>query len=193
MAQFLPSLRALIVLTVLTGVLYPMAVTGVAQVLFPWQANGSLLMDGEKPVGSEWIGQPFKDPRYFWGRPSATGPFEYNAGASAGSNLGPTHPGFLKTVADRVQALHAADPERAGPVPVDLVTASGSGLDPHINPAAAEFQVHRVAQARGMDEDALRALVASCTEGRQFGCLGEARVHVLKLNLALDARKPGAR
>ncbi|MBI3828280.1 MAG: potassium-transporting ATPase subunit KdpC [Planctomycetes bacterium] len=191
--QFKPALLFLLVLTVLTGVIYPMAVTGAAQVFFPKQANGSLVMINDKPAGSELIGQAFSAPKYFWSRPSATGPFPNNAGASTGSNLGPTNADYLKAVKDRVDALHAADPENTEPVPVDLVTASGSGLDPHISPAAAEYQIHRVAKAREPDEKRarelegrLRELVAQCTEGRQLGILGEARVNVLRLNLALD-------
>lgn len=180
------ALFLLIVLTVVTGVLYPLAVTGMAQVLFPRQANGSLIVQNGQPVGSTLIGQPFDDPKYFWGRPSATGPFPYNAAASSGSNLGPTNDVLLKAVRDRIAGLKAADPENSSPVPVDLVTASGSGLDPHISPAAAEYQVHRVAKVRGLDEAKVRALVADHTEGRQLGILGEARVNVLQLNLALN-------
>jgi K+-transporting ATPase ATPase C chain len=184
------ALLSLIVLTVLTGVLYPLAVTGVAQLLFPRQANGSLIMKeggpNGRPAGSELIGQPFDDPKYFWGRPSATGPFPYNAAASSGSNLGPTNDALTTAVKDRIPALKAADPDNAAPVPIDLVTASGSGLDPHISPAAADYQVHRVAKIRGLDETKVRALVEAHTEGRQFGLLGEPRVNVLELNLALD-------
>lgn len=184
-----PATTMLLSLTVLTGLIYPAVVTGIAQLLFPAQANGSLIVKHDKPVGSELIGQPFDDPRYFWGRPSATGPFPYNAGASAGSNLGPTNPDLLKAVADRAETLKRADPGNSAPVPVDLVTASGSGLDPHISPAAALYQVYRVARARGMDEVTLRALVERHIEGRQFGILGEPRVNVLQLNLALNAMK----
>jgi K+-transporting ATPase ATPase C chain len=183
------ALFLLIILTVVTGVLYPLAVTGMAQVLFSRQANGSLIVQNGQPVGSTLIGQPFDDPKYFWGRPSATGPFPYNAAASSGSNLGPTNDVLLKAVQDRIAALKAADPENSAPVPVDLVTASGSGLDPHISPAAAEYQVHRVAKARGLDETKVRALVTAHTEGRQLGLLGEPRVNVLELNLGLDNLK----
>ena len=177
----------LLALTIVTGLLYPLAVTVLAQVVFPGKANGSLILRDGQPVGSTLIGQPFDDPKYFWGRPSSTGPFPYNAAASSGSNLGPTNEALFKTVQDRIAAIKTVDPENSGPVPVDLVTASGSGLDPHISPAAAEYQVHRVAKARGLDESKVRALVTAHTEGRQFGILGEARVNVLPLNLALDA------
>lgn len=177
----------LLALTVLTGVIYPAVVTGIAQILFPGQSNGSLIVKDGKPVGSGLIGQPFDDPKYFWGRPSATGPFPYNAGASSGSNLGPTNPGLSRAVAGRAEALEKADPGNTAPVPVDLVTASGSGLDPHITPAAARYQVSRVAKSRGIPEARLQELVAEATEERQFGILGEPRVNVLRLNLALDA------
>jgi K+-transporting ATPase ATPase C chain len=179
----------LLLLTALTGLIYPVVVTGIAQLVFPHQANGSLIMKDGKPVGSELIGQPFDDPKYFWSRPSGTSPFPYNAGASSGSNLGPTNPDLLKAVGDRVETLKKADPENRTAVPVDLVTASGSGLDPHITPAAALYQVPRVAKARGVREDRLRALIADHTEGRTFGILGEPGVNVLKLNLALDGMK----
>lgn len=178
----------LLLLTALTGFIYPFAVTGIAQLIFPGQANGSLIMKDGKPVGSALIGQPFDDPKYFWGRPSATGPFPYNAGASSGSNLGPTHPDLLKAVAHRADALRKADPSQQAPVPVDLVTASGSGLDPHITPAGAFFQIPRVAKMRGISEERLRRVVAEHTQGRSLGILGEPRVNVLQLNLALDAQ-----
>jgi K+-transporting ATPase ATPase C chain len=182
-----PSIVLLAIFTVLTGVLYPLAVTALAQAVFPNQANGSLIRQGDRVVGSALIGQPFDDPRYFWGRPSATAPVPYNAAASAGANLGPSNPALLAAVQARVAALHAADPGNTQPVPVDLVTASASGLDPHISVAAALYQVSRVARARGMTDETVRTLVEQATAGRQLGFLGEPRVDVLKLNLALDA------
>lgn len=178
----------LVVLTVLTGIVYPLVVTGIAQLVFPHQANGSLIVRDGKVLGSQLIGQPFDDPKYFWGRPSATAPFPYNAAASAASNLGPTNADLVKAVQGRVSALRAVDPGNTAPVPVDLVTASASGLDPHISPAAVLYQIARVARARGLSEDAVRALVARHTEGRQLGFLGEPRVNVLALNLALDGQ-----
>ena len=188
----LTHVRAAIVLlamfTAITGVAYPVLVTAIAQLVFPRQANGSLIVKDDKAVGSTLIGQPFDDPKYFWGRPSATSPFGYNAGASAGSNLSPTNADLIKAVQGRVDALRTADPGNTAPVPVDLVTASGSGLDPHISPAAALYQVERVAKARKMSAADVRALVERHTEGRQLGFLGEPRVNVLALNLALDGR-----
>jgi K+-transporting ATPase KdpC subunit len=172
-----------VLLTVLTGVIYPLAVTGLAKALFRHQANGSLISDNGELVGSELIGQPFSDPRYFWGRLSAT---EYDAAASSGSNYGPTNPALLEAVQARIDALKAVDPDNEQPIPVDLVTASGSGLDPHISIAAAKYQVPRVARYRELSEDEVSALVDRFAEGRQFGVLGEPRVNVLKLNLALD-------
>jgi K+-transporting ATPase ATPase C chain len=181
-----PAVILLAIFTVLTGLLYPLAVTGLAQVIFPYQANGSLLRQGDRVAGSALIGQPFDDPRYFWGRPSATTPFPYNAAASTGSNLGPSNPALRSAVQARVAALRATDPDNSMPVPVDLVTASASGLDPDISVAAALYQVPRVARARGLDAEAVRWLVEQHVEGRQFGLFGEPRVNVLQLNLALD-------
>lgn len=177
----------LAILTVLTGLVYPLLITGIAQLLFPHQANGSLIVRDGKVIGSELIGQYFGQPKYFWSRPSATAPFAYNAAASSGSNLGPTNPALIEAVKARVDALRAADPDNHALIPVDLVTASGSGLDPHISPAAAEYQIKRVAQMRGLDENSVRAIVVRYTEERQFGLFGERRLNVLKLNLALDA------
>ncbi len=185
--QLRPAVISFLLLTVLTGFAYPLLVTGISQVTMPGKANGSLIVKDGKPVGSSLIGQSFSDPKYFWGRPSATGPMPYNASASSGSNLGPTNPALLDAVKARVQALRDADPGNQQPVPVDLVTASGSGLDPHISPAAAEYQLARVARLRNLSPDAVRKIVAEHTEGRQFGILGEPRVNVLELNLALDA------
>ena len=188
MRHLRPALVSLMVLSLITGVAYPLVVTAIAKVAFPRQAGGSLIVKDGKVVGSELIGQPFDDPKYFWGRPSATSPHPYNAGASSGSNQGPTNPALAKAVQERVDALRAADPGNTGPVPVDLVTASGSGLDPHISPAAALYQVRRVAKARNLDEAKVRQLVTTHTHGRQLGFLGEPRVNVLALNLALDGR-----
>jgi|GEM_PF-177206 len=183
-----PAIILFVLLSVLTGVIYPVVVTGLAQLLFPNQANGSLVTDnGGKTRGSSLIGQPFSSPGHFWGRPSATGPFPYNAGASSGSNLGPTNPVLADAVKARIEALKAADPDNKTLIPVDLITASGSGLDPHISPAAADYQINRVAKARNMKPENLRTLVDANTESRQLGFLGEPRVNVLTLNLALAA------
>lgn len=183
-----PALILLALFTLITGVVYPLLVTGVAQVAFAHAANGSLIERKYKSLGSTLIGQPFADPKYFWGRPSATTPSPYNASSSSGSNLGPTNPALVDAVKQRVDALHAADPDNKAPVPVDLVTASGSGLDPHISPAAARYQLARVARTRGLTESDVAQLIEHATEGRQFGLLGEPRVNVLELNLALDQR-----
>lgn len=181
-----PAILMTVVMTVLTGVIYPLVVTGIAQTVFPDQANGSLVYHDGRAVGSSLIGQPFDDPKYFWSRPSATGPFAYNAAASSGSNQGPLEPALHAAVKSRIEALRAADPENDKPVPVDLVTASASGLDPHISPAAAEYQVGRVAKARGLEEQKVRDILLHHTAPRTFGLLGEPRVNVLELNLALD-------
>jgi K+-transporting ATPase ATPase C chain len=183
LAQLRPALIMLLVLTIITGVMYPLVVTGIAQVAFPSQANGSLITVNGKSIGSELIGQQFDNPKYFWGRPSVT---SYNAAASSGSNYGPLNPDLVKAVQARIDALKAADPDNTLPIPVDLVTASASGLDPHISVAAALYQVHRVAQERNLDEEAVKSLVEKYTEDRQFFFLGEPRVNVLPLNLALD-------
>jgi potassium-transporting ATPase KdpC subunit len=187
-AHIRPAIVSLALLSVVTGLAYPAIVTVVAQLVFPHQANGSLIVKDGKAVGSTLIGQPFDDPKYFWGRPSATSPFGYNAGASSGSNLSPTNSDLIKAVQGRVDALRAADPGNTAPVPVDLVTASASVLDPHISPAAALYQVPRVARARKLDAGVVQHLVEQHTEGRALGVLGEPRVNVLELNLALDSR-----
>lgn len=185
--QLRPALVLLGLLTILTGLVYPLTITAVAQVVFPNQANGSLIEQNGEIVGSELIGQSFDDPRYFWGRLSATAPFPYNAAASSGSNYGPLNPALFDQVQARIGALRAADPGNTAPIPVDLVTTSASGLDPHISPAAAYYQVPRVARERGLDEATVHKLVEDHTESQPLGILGEPRVNVLKLNLALDA------
>jgi K+-transporting ATPase ATPase C chain len=185
-SQIRPAIVALLLFTVITGVIYPLAVTGIGQLIFPHQANGSLIVRNGKTLGSELIGQPFDDPKYFWSRPSATGNYPYNAAASSGSNYGPLNPDLFAAVQIRISALHAADPDNTQPIPVDLVTASASGLDPDISIAAAMYQVPRVARLRGLPENSVIALVNRFTEGRQLGYLGEPRVNVLRLNLALD-------
>ncbi len=191
--MFLKSLRTsfvtILIFTVLTGLIYPLLVTGIAQVLFPGKANGSVLTKDGKAIGSELIGQAFSSPKYFWSRLSATSPFAYNAGASTGSNYGPLNPALLDATAKRVKDLKDADPQNTKPVPVDLVTASGSGLDPHISVGAAVYQVQRVARSRNVSEQQIRSLLDRYTEGRGLGILGEPRVNVLKLNLALDEMK----
>ena len=189
-SQIRPALMSLLIFTVLVGLLYPLVVTGIAQLVFPHQANGSLIVVNGKTVGSSLIGQQFTDPKYFWGRLSATGPYPYNAAASSGSNLGPTNPALLDEVKGRIAALKAADPSNTQPIPVDLVTSSGSGLDPDISVAAALYQLPRVARLRGLSQSAVRLLVDKYTQGRTLGFLGEPRVNVLQLNLALEALKP---
>ncbi len=191
-SQLRPAFFLLIVLTILTGLMYPLAVTGIAQAIFPREANGSIIVIKGKAYGSVLIGQQFDDPKYFWGRLSDTGDFPYNAfnaqtlTGSSGSNYGPLNPALTKAAQARIDALRAADPTNKAPIPVDLVTASGSGLDPNISVAAADYQIHRVAVARGMSDQAVQALVDKYTQGRQFGFLGEPRVNVLELNLALE-------
>ncbi|HTP01218.1 MAG TPA: potassium-transporting ATPase subunit KdpC [Anaerolineales bacterium] len=192
-AQLRPAIVILLALTVITGITYPLAITGIAQVAFPHQANGSLILKDGKPVGSDLIGQQFDDPQYFWGRLSATGDFAYNAfnaqtlTGSSGSNYGPMNQALLKAAQERVNALRSADPGNTAPIPVDLVTASGSGLDPNISVAAALYQAPRVARLRGLSLDQVHQLIDQYTQGRQLGFLGEPRVNVLELNLALDA------
>ena len=185
-AQLMPALRMLVVMSALTGVIYPLVVTGIAKVAFPRAANGSLIVADGKTLGSDLIGQPFDDPKYFWSRPSATSPQPYNGAASSGSNQGPRNPALADAVKGRIKALRDADPGNTAAVPVDLITASGSGLDPHISVAAAEYQLSRVSKARGLAEEQVRGLVTENTEGRTLGVLGEPRVNVLKLNIALD-------
>jgi K+-transporting ATPase ATPase C chain len=184
--QLRPVLMIFLLLTVATGIVYPLIVTGVAQLVFPEKANGSLIQKEGGYAGSELIGQPFDDPKYFWGRLSATPDFPYNSASSSGSNLGPSNPALVDAVKARVEALQKADPGNQSSIPIDLVTSSGSGLDPHVSPAAALYQVPRVARARGLSEDQVRHLVEKFTEPRQWGFLGEPTVNVLKLNLALD-------
>jgi K+-transporting ATPase ATPase C chain len=181
-----PAISLFVLLTAVTGVVYPLAVTGVAKVAFPAQAEGSLVTRDGQVVGSSLIGQNFSDPKYFWGRPSATSPMPYNAANSSGSNQGPSNPALVDAVKSRVEALETADPANNAPIPVDLVTASASGLDPEISVAAADYQVNRVARARGLAPDIVKALVAQHTTERLLGLLGERRVNVLQLNLALD-------
>ncbi len=193
MNQLRPAIVILLALTVITGVIYPLAITGIAQVAFPHQANGSLILQNGKAVGSELIGQQFTDPKYFWGRLSATGDYPYNAfnaqtlTGSSGSNYGPMNPALIKEVQARIDALKAADPGNAAPIPVDLVTSSGSGLDPNISVAAALYQAPRVARLRGLPLSQVQQLIQQYTHPRQVGFLGEPRVNVLELNLALDA------
>lgn len=185
-----PAVTLFVVLSAITGLVYPLAVTGIAQLAFPEAADGSLILRDGKPIGSELVGQSFSDPKHFWGRPSATGPVAYNAANSSGSNLGPSSPALADAVKARIGALRAADPGNAAPVPVDLVTASASGLDPHISRAAADYQAARVARARGLPPARVQELVERHTERPLLGFIGEPRVHVLRLNLALAAARP---
>lgn len=185
--------RMFAALTVLTGAVYPALISAAAQWVFPAEAGGSLIFENGRPIGSTLIGQAFKDPKYFWPRPSATAPQPYNGLASAGSNLGPTNPALVEAVQQRLRALHEVDPNNTDPVPIELLSASASGLDPHISPAAARYQLRRVARLRGLTEDALSALIAQHTEARSLGVLGESRVNVLVLNLALDRIGPSTR
>lgn len=185
-----PALVLFVALSVLTGLAYPLAVTGIGQALFPAQAAGSLLVRDGRPVGSSLIGQHFSDPKYLWGRPSATSPTPYNASGSGGSNLGPLNPALADAVEARIAALRSADPGNTGPVPIDLVTASGSGLDPHLSAAGAQYQAARIARVRQLPVQTVQQLIDSHTEGRLFGLLGEPRVNVLQFNLALDALRP---
>jgi K+-transporting ATPase ATPase C chain len=189
-AELRRAVTALLALTLLTGVVYPLAVTGIAQAAMPGKANGSLLVVDGKPVGSQLLGQPFSDPKYIWSRPSATSPGPYDGTASSGSNLGPTNPALTEAVLARVAALHAADPGNTLPIPSDLVTASASGLDPHISPAAALYQVPRVARVRHLAEEQVRALVVRYTDSPLLGIFGEPVVNVLELDLALDGLAP---
>ena len=182
--MILQSIRMLLVMSVITGIAYPLLVTGIAQLAFKDKANGSLIFQNEKIIGSSLIGQPFSDPKYFWGRPSATSPMPYNGASSSGSNQGPTNPALKEAIEGRIKDLGGKTP-----VPGDLVTASGSGLDPHISPAAAEYQIQRISKTRGIPEERIRELVQQHMQGRQLGLLGEPRVNVLELNLALDALK----
>jgi K+-transporting ATPase ATPase C chain len=190
MSTLRPALVLLALFTVLTGAIYPAVITGAARVLFPDQAHGSLLTQGDRVVGSRLIGQPFADPAHFWSRPSATGPTPYNGAASSGSNQGPLNPALADAVKQRIEALRAADPGNTKPVPIDLVTASASGLDPHISPAAAAYQLARVARVRNLPVAQVQQLVQQFTQERTLGVMGEARVNVLELNLALDALDP---
>ena len=183
-----PAVSLFVLLSAITGIAYPLVVTGIARVAFPDAAGGSLVVKDGKAIGSTLIGQNFTDPKHFWGRPSATGPYPYNAAASGGSNQGPLNPALVDAVKGRIDALKAADPGNVKPVPVDLVTASASGLDPHISPAAARYQLQRVATARRLSIERVDSLIDAHTQGRDFGLFGEARVNVLLLNLALDSQ-----
>jgi potassium-transporting ATPase KdpC subunit len=181
-----PAVSLFVLLTAITGIVYPLAITGIAKVAFPEAADGSLIVKDGKAIGSRLIGQNFTDTKYFWGRPSATGPMPYNGAASGGSNQGPLNPALIDAVKGRIESLKAADPDNQQPIPADLVTASASGLDPHISPAAADYQIERVAKVRKLPLETVKALVDQNTEDRQWGVFGEPRVNVLKLNIALD-------
>lgn len=182
---YVQSIKAICVFTLITGVIYPLVLTAIGQFVFPHQANGSLIVQNGQIMGSELIGQTFTDPKYFWGRPSATTPF-YNGAASSGSNWGPLHPNLAKNIQEKIEALRRYDPASSGLIPIDLVTASGSGLDPHISPASARYQINRIAHVRETDPKILSDLIDRHLEGRQLGILGEPRINVLQLNLALD-------
>ncbi|QWR78975.1 potassium-transporting ATPase subunit KdpC [Candidatus Magnetomonas plexicatena] len=189
MAVLRTSIISLVVFTVILGIIYPLAMTGIAQSVFPDKANGSIIIKNGKAVGSYLIGQPFTDPGYFWSRPSATTPYPYNGASSSGSNLGQNNPDLQKALAERIAALKSADPENTKPIPIDLITSSGSGLDPHISPSAALYQVHRVAKHRGLNDSVIASLVEKLIEHRQFGVFGEPVVNVVKLNMGLDELK----
>jgi K+-transporting ATPase ATPase C chain len=190
--QFRIALTLIVFFTIVTGILYPAIVTGIAQCFFPWRANGSIITQDNRALGSELIGQSFTDPKYFWGRPSATAPYAYNAEASTGSNAGPMNPDFLAAVKQRMHTLQLADRQNIAAIPVDLLTASASGLDPEISPLAARYQIYRIAKARKLSTVNVQALVESSTKKRFLGVLGEPRLNVLQLNLALDALEKNA-
>jgi K+-transporting ATPase ATPase C chain len=187
--QIKPAILSFLILTIITGVLYPLVVTGIAKVFFPKQANGSLIYRNQKPIGSSLIGQPFDNPKYFWGRPSATSPVAFNASASSGSNLGPLNSALAETITNRIKLYKAADPNNTAPVPVDLVTSSASGLDPHISLAAAFYQISRVARHRNLSQDTVKKIVLQHTKGRLMAIIGEPVVNVLEVNLELDEYK----
>jgi K+-transporting ATPase ATPase C chain len=187
--QIKPALFSFLILTIITGILYPLAVTGIAQIFFHEQVGGSLIYRNNRPIGSSLIGQPFDDPRYFWGRPSATSPVAFDASSSSGSNLGPLNPALITAITERIRALKAADPQNSAPVPVDLVTSSASGLDPHISLAAAYYQTPRISRLRNLSQNTVKEIIHQHTKGRFPGIAGEPVVNVLELNLALDAYK----
>jgi K+-transporting ATPase ATPase C chain len=191
--QIKPAILIFVILSFITGIIYPLLITGAGRMFFPDRANGSLIYRHNKPVGSTLIGQPFDDPKYFWGRLSATAPVPFNPAASSGSNFGPMNPGLIEAVNIRIKALRAADPGNSNLIPVDLVTFSASGLDPHISLAAAYYQLPRVARIRGLTQESLKKIITSHTQGRWLGLIGEPTVNVLELNLALDISLPGRR